>query len=86
MTKPRTKTLFGCVEVDDDGVVRGLPVYTTKNGYRAFRYDGQLFFVHKMVAKCFVPNPAPSTFFEVHHKNGKRADNRAENLIGPRRI
>lgn len=34
--------------------------------------------VHRIVAEAFIPNPQGKT--EVHHKNGKKADNRAVNL------
>ena len=34
--------------------------------------------VHQVVAKAFVPNP--NKYRYINHKNGKRSDNRAENL------
>jgi hypothetical protein len=43
------------------------------NSYRSW------FYVHRLVAMHFVPNP--NGYVEVHHKNGKRDDNRSSNVM-----
>jgi hypothetical protein len=37
-----------------------------------------MIFVHRLVARAFLPNPRGLPF--INHKNGKRCDNRLENL------
>jgi hypothetical protein len=38
------------------------------------------FYIHRIIAFLFVPNPKPDEYFEVHHINGRRHDNRSSNL------
>lgn len=58
-------------------------VYTRiANGYLVFRYiiNGQTYnyLVHRLVAKYFVDNPY--AFTDVHHIDGNKTNNRADNL------
>ena len=73
-------------EVNEDGYVRNarnnriLTNSPNNKGYMTVslgkRLPGQ--FVHHLVAEAFVPGYAPG--LDVDHKNGKKWDNRAENL------
>lgn len=73
-------------EVNKDGYVRNsrnnyvLTNSPNNKGYMTVslgkRMPGQ--FVHMLVAEAFVPGYAPG--LDVDHKNGKKWDNRAENL------
>ena len=78
-------------EVSDTGRVRSLPRRVRRHDKMIFVHgcelrvclsgnDGQaLKFVHVLVAEAFLP-PRPSSAHMVNHKNGKRDDNRVENL------
>ena len=52
------------------------------NGYkyiRAMRHKVLYkFYIHRLVAECFVPNP--NGYREVNHKDGNKRNNAAENL------
>lgn len=41
---------------------------------------GYTFAAHRIVASHFVKNPKPDEYEEVHHRDGDRANNRADNL------
>ena len=56
--------------LDEDGYPH---VFLNLNGKRSKRVT------HRMVAALFLP-PKPSSKHQVNHKNGKRDDNRVENL------
>ncbi len=70
-------------EVSDDGRVRAkLKVRPTVNGYRTVQLcspgRSKCLSVHSLVAEAFIgPRPDGAV---VNHKNGNKADNRAENL------
>lgn len=47
-------------------------------GYLSVNVNGKLQFIHRLVAKIFIPNP--NNFPQVNHINGDKTDNRIENL------
>lgn len=80
-------------EVSNLGRVKRLPYEHRKNEHISFGFrktdgyrgivlckDGTFthFFVHRLVAAAFIPNPLALPF--VNHKNENKEDNRAENL------
>lgn len=48
------------------------------NGYKVVCLQGKNFYVHRLVAEAFIPNPENKT--EVNHINCITSDNRADNL------
>lgn len=66
----------GNVRNDETGVVRKPQNYT--NGYHSVRLNGRNKLIHRLVAKTFIDNPERKPV--VDHINGKRKDNRVENL------
>ena len=77
------------IEVSDEGRVRLFKTRTeyvilnqsTSDGYKFVSYKGKQFSVHKLVADAFLDGADPSIKHPiVNHRNGKKDDNRAENL------
>lgn len=63
------------------GGVRGgqeLALSTNTHGYKFIRVRGRNYTVHRLVALAFIPNEAD--YPVVNHKDGDKANNRAENL------
>ena len=62
------------VDHEDQGV-------TNKRGYHMIKIKhNKYYYVHRLVARVFVENPAPSYFTVVHHKDHDRSNNHASNL------
>ena len=59
------------------------PIYNKQNGYRYVRlYDKteNFYYIHQLVAEAFCEKPITDLRLTVNHKNGKKLDNRANNL------
>ena len=68
--------------VRNDKVVK-VDIYTTKYGYKYFilfnSKDREKVYIHRAVAKLFIPQPSPDKFI-VDHINRNRTDNKVSNL------
>ena len=53
-------------------------VRPNEHGYLRARINTQDEYVHRIVAKCFIPNPKGR--LEVNHKDGVKTNNNASNL------
>lgn len=62
-----------------NGRVNVLQPWEDTSGYLTVHIRNKNKRVHRLVAEAFIPNPR--NLSEVHHRNGNKADNRAENLI-----
>lgn len=52
--------------------------HITKEGYIRLHIDKKRVFLHRIIAKEFIPNPENKPF--INHINGIKTDNRVENL------
>ena len=59
-----------------DGKERKLSTHSA--GYKVVRIDNKLYYIHRLVASQYIPNPQNKP--EVNHINGIKDDNRVENL------
>ena len=50
----------------------------SSKGYQRINLDGQVLFVHRLVAMTFIPNHLGHA--QINHRNGIKTDNRVENL------
>lgn len=84
------KDFEGLYEVSNLGKVKTLrknkvlkPIYNKQNGYRYIRlynkYE-QFYYIHQLVAEAFCEKPITDLRLTVNHKNGRKLDNRANNL------
>lgn len=58
-------------------------IYNKQNGYRYVRLYNKLksfYYVHTLVAEMFCDKPITNDRLTVNHKNGRKLDNRANNL------
>jgi hypothetical protein len=50
----------------------------TKKGYLAVELEGKFYFIHRLVAICFIPNLNNKE--QINHKDGNKLNNNVENL------
>ncbi len=48
------------------------------NGYPTIYYKGKTYYIHRLIAEAFIPNP--NNYPCVNHINGDKTDNRVDNL------
>ena len=84
------KDFEGLYEVSNLGKVKTLredrllkPIYNKQNGYRYVRLCNKcekFYYIHQLVAEMFCEKPTTNLRLTVNHKNGRKLDNRANNL------
>jgi hypothetical protein len=67
-------------EIRNCETCRVLKPVMNEDGYLRQNLRNHWVYIHRAVAEQFVFNPKPRKYRVVHHKNGIRSDNRAENL------
>ena len=60
------------------GKQKTLSPCVTKNGYLTVTLSGAQYYVHRIIATMFVPNPDNKP--QVNHKDGNKKNNAADNL------
>ena len=70
----------GCLVSDTGRVFIELPQNSSgyRGNYQSVSIKGARFYVHRLVAACFIPNPEGKP--EINHKNNDHADNSVSNL------
>lgn len=84
------KNFENLYEISNLGKVKSLrgnkllkPIYNKRNGYRYVRLYNKsenFYYIHQLVAETFCEKPITNFRLTVNHKNGKKLDNRANNL------
>lgn len=52
--------------------------YLRNDGYSHYRYNGKLYYLHRLIALAYIPNP--HNYHVVNHIDGNKSNNCAENL------
>lgn len=52
----------------------------THNGYMRINIQGNNFYIHRLVALAFIPNPMPFTYTVIDHIDEVRTNNHVSNL------
>ena len=62
----------------DSNKDKGLKLYKTGKGYYQIKHNQDLFYVHRIVAGAFIPNPMSKPF--INHIDGNKLNNDISNL------
>lgn len=67
-----------CLVSSDGRVFLSVPHSVSGHGYPSVKMDKQNYFVHRLIAEAFIPNPLDKP--EVNHLNGIKTDHALHNL------